>query len=144
MIQIVCFLENEDYWTLDSMGKSNVPVNYYGYVFEVKGGGETEGGITSVRVSVVEFSNARLAIGLALPPGITLDEEFELRFICQDRLDGDIPIVCKLSKEVKSAVHKGDEIERLEFIGLTLEKFYTNKNANFYFYDLRAAKLPSK
>ncbi|MGQ0794167.1 MAG: hypothetical protein ACT4NX_08830 [Deltaproteobacteria bacterium] len=142
MIKILCYVEPEDYWTLDSTGKSNVPVNYYGYTFEVKGGGgETSGGFSSARVSVIEFSNLRMAMGLALPEGIKLDGEFELRFICHERMEGDIPVVCKLSKEVKSASYKGDDEEKLEFIGFTLERFYEGKNARFYFYDLRKAKI---
>jgi hypothetical protein len=137
MIQIVCFIDPEDYWNLDSMKEQNIRVNFYGYTFEVEGLGEAAGGSSVVRVRVVELLNAYIAVGLALPDNISLDGEFQLNFICQDNPSRDIPLVCKLSDEVKRTVYKGDDMERLEYVGFSLEKFYESKGVTFYLYDLR-------
>ena len=44
---------------------------------------------------------------------------------------------CKLSDEIKKTKFPGSDIHRLEYIGFTLEKFYTEKDVKFYFHDLR-------
>lgn len=137
MIQIVCFIDSEDYWNLDSMKEQNIRVNSYGYTFEVEGLGEAAGGSSVVRV--IELLNAYVAVGLALPNNISLDGEFQLSFICQDNPSRDIPLVCKLSEEVKRTVYKGDDLERLEYVGFSLEKFYESKGVTFYLYDLRGS-----
>ncbi|MGE5445126.1 MAG: hypothetical protein ACM3SR_11090 [Ignavibacteriales bacterium] len=137
MIQIVCFIDPEDYWNLDSMKEQNIRVNSYGYTFEVVGLGEAAGGSSVVRV--IELLNAYVAVGLALPNNISLDGEFQLSFICQDNPSRDIPLVCKLSEEVKRTVYKGDDLERLEYVGFSLEKFYESKGVTFYLYDLRGS-----
>lgn len=139
MIQIVCFIDPEDYWNLDSMKEQNIRVNSYGYTFEVVGLGEAAGGSSVVRVRVIELLNAYVAVGLALPNNISLDGEFQLSFICQDNPSRDIPLVCKLSEEVKRTVYKGDDLERLEYVGFSLEKFYESKGVTFYLYDLRGS-----
>lgn len=139
MIQIVCFIDPEDYWNLDSMKEQNIRVNSYGYTFEVEGLGEAAGGSSVVRVRVIELLNAYVAVGLALPNNISLDGEFQLSFICQDNPSRDIPLVCKLSEEVKRTVYKGDDLERLEYVGFSLEKFYESKGVTFYLYDLRGS-----
>ena len=139
MIQIVCFIDPEDYWNLDSMREKNIRVNFYGYTFEVEGLGEATGGSTVVKVRVVEFLNCYIAVGLALPNNISLDGEFQLNFICQDNPSRDIPLVCKLSEEVKRTIYKGDDMERLEYVGFSLEKFYESKKVTFYLYDLRGS-----
>jgi hypothetical protein len=133
----MCWIAAEDYSYLDSMEKQNIPVNYYGYTFEVEGGGETEGGSGKVRLAVVELLNARIVVGLALPKDTSIDGEFQLRFMSQDNPTEDIPVVCKLSQEVKRASYMGDDDTKLEYIGFSLEKFYENKGATFYLYDLR-------
>ena len=38
MLQIMCWVDPEDFDYLDSMSKRNEKVNYYGYLFEVEGG----------------------------------------------------------------------------------------------------------
>ena len=137
MIQIVCFIDSEDYWNLDSMREKNIRVNFYGYTFEVEGLGETAGGSSVVKVRVVELLNAYIAVGLALPDSISIDGEFQLSFICQDNPSREIPLVCKLSDEVKHTMYKGDDLEKLEYVGFSLEKFYESKGVTFYLYDLR-------
>jgi len=139
MVQIVCFIDSEDYWNLDSMREKNIRVNFYGYTFEVEGLGETAGGSNVVKVRVVELLNAYIAVGLALSNNVLLDGEFQLGFICQDNPSRDIPLVCKLSEEVKRTMYKGDDLEKLEYIGFSLEKFYESKGVTFYLYDLRGS-----
>ncbi len=140
MFQIMCVLTSEDYWYLDSMKESNIPVNFYGYTFEVEGGGEAEG-FGKVKLMVIELINARMAVGFAIPRNMSLDGEFELRFLCHESPTNEIPIVCKLSQEVKRTTYRGDDDAKLEYIGFSLEKFYESKGATFYFYDLRGSQL---
>ena len=140
MLQIMCFVTSEDYLYLNSMGEQNIPVNYYGYTFEVDSVGETEGGSSRVRVIVVELINANMALGFAVRNDMSIDGEFQLNFTSQDNPTKDIPIVCKLSQEVKRTSYSGDDITKLEYLGLSLEKFYESKGATFYFYDLRGSR----
>ncbi len=137
MLQIMCFVSSEDYWNLDSMKEKNIPVNFYGYTFEVEGMGETSGGSNVVKITVVELLNANMTIGFVLPKGMSIDGEFQLGFICQDNPANEIPLICKLSQEVKRTTYKGDDNERLEYVGFSLERFYESKGVTFYFYDLR-------
>ena len=140
MLQIMCFITSEDYLYLNSIGEQNISVNYYGYTFEVDGVGETEGGSSRVRVIVVELINANMALGFAVRNDMSIDGEFQLNFISQDNPSRDIPIICKLSQEVKRTSYSGDDIAKLEYLGLSLEKFYESKGATFYFYDLRGSR----
>jgi hypothetical protein len=137
MLQILCLVTSEDYFYLSSMGEQNIPVNFYGYTFEVDSVGESEGGSSKVKVIVVELINANMALGFAVRSKMSIDGEFQLNFTSQDNPTKDIPIVCKLSQEVKRTSYAGDDIAKLEYLGLSLEKFYEGKGATFYFYDLR-------
>lgn len=139
MIQIMCWLDAEDYMYLKSIGDKKLSIEYYGYLFEVTGGSETTGGSTTVRLMVMELINAKLAVGFALPADFTIDGEFQLGFISHETPTEDIPIVCKLSKEVKRASYMGDDNEKLEYVGFSLEKFYENKGVRFYLHDLRGS-----
>ncbi len=143
MIQILCVLTSEDFSYLNSMKEQNIPVNYYGYVFEVEGGAETEGA-GKVRLMVVELANARMAFGFAIPKKMSVDGEFELRFISYENPTNEIPLVCKLSQEVKRTSYMGDENAKLEYIGFSLERFYEGKGATFYLYDLRGGGRPDQ
>jgi hypothetical protein len=138
----MCLLTAEDYWNLDSMKEQNIPVNYYGYTFEVEGGVETEGGGGKVKLMVVELINAGMAVGFALPKSRSIEDEFELRFMCYENPSNEIPVVCKLSEEVKRTSYMGDDTAKLEYIGFSLERFYESKGATFYFYDLRGVSQP--
>jgi len=144
MIQIMCWLDAEDYMYLSSIDEKNLAINYYGYMFEVTGGSETMGGSTTVKLMVIELINAKLAVGFALPSDFKIDGEFRLGFISYENPTKDIPIVCKLSKEVKRASYMGDDNEKLEYIGFSLEKFYENKDVRFYLHDLRGSHKPAE
>ncbi|MEE9213922.1 MAG: hypothetical protein V3U54_03885 [Thermodesulfobacteriota bacterium] len=139
MLQIMCWVDPEDFDYLDSMSKRNEKVDYYGYLFEVEGGPET-GESSVVKVVVVELISAKMAVGLAIPNDLKIDGEFKIGFISHYDPNKDIPFVCKLSNEVKRTNYMGDDLEKLEYIGFTLEKFYENKGAKFYLHDLRGAK----
>ncbi|HEY7535855.1 MAG TPA: hypothetical protein VH878_07905 [Thermodesulfobacteriota bacterium] len=143
MIQIMCVITAEDYWYLNSMKEQNLPVNYYGYTFEVESGGESEGGVGRVRLMVIELINARMAVGFAIPLKMSVDGEFELRFLSHESPTNEIPLVCKLSQEVKRTSYMGDDNAKLEYIGFSLERFYEAKGATFYFYDLRGSNPQS-
>ena len=137
MLQIMCWVDSEDYWYLHSMNEKNQSLDYYGYTFEVEGG--TEGiGASSVKLIIVEFISAKMAVGFVLPKNFKLeDKDLRLRFISHESPSEDIPVECKLSDEVKRASYMGDDQEKIEYIGFTLEKFYEGNNAKFYLHDLR-------
>lgn len=137
MLQILCWVDSEDYLFLQSMNEQNQTLNYYGYTFEVEGG--TEGiGTSVVRLLVVEFISAKMAVGFVIPNTFKLESnELTLRFVSHENPSKDIPVACKLSDEVKKASYMGDDQEKIEYIGFTLEKFYEKNNAKFYLHDLR-------
>lgn len=137
MLQIMCWVDSEDYWFLHSLNEKNQSLEYYGYRFEVEGG--TEGiGISSVRLLIVEFISAKMAIGFVTPKDFKLeDPDLTLRFISDDQPTKDVPVQCKISEEVKRASYMGNDQEKIEYIGFTLEKFYEGHNAKFYLHDLR-------
>ena len=139
MVQIMCWLDSEDYWYLSNMNEKDQTIDYYAYRFNVEDSSEAPDP-TPVNLIVIELINAKLAVGFALPPKFKIDGEFKLGFICQDRPDKDIPLICKLSDEVKEAKYAGTDIHRLEYIGFSLEKFYEDKGAKFYLHDLRPPK----
>ena len=132
-------LDSEDYWYLNNMHENNQSIDYYAYRFNIEDSSEAPDP-TPVNLIVIELINAKLAIGFALPPDFNYDEEFKLGFICQERPDKDIPLVFKLSDEVKNTKYAGTDIHRLEYIGFSLEKFYEEKGAKFYLHDLRPPK----
>jgi len=136
MLQILCMVDSEDYWQLDSYNESGRAVNYASYTFEVEGG--TEGtGNSVVRLIVVEFIDVKMVVGFVIPSGLVLEKDIRIRFICNDSPSKDLPVDCKLSDEVKKAAYMGDDLEKIEYIGYTLEKFYDGNNAKFYLHDLR-------
>jgi len=145
-VKIMCWLDHEDYEYLKSVSQQKRPLEFYGYTFKVAGGSESTGVATTLRLVVVELKSANMAVGLALPEGMELEGEFELGFISQMDPDPkkDIAIRCKLSEEVKRATYMGDDTEKLEYIGFSLEKFYEGKGARFYLNDLRGSAPPEK
>ena len=143
MLTLMSFVESEDYWNINNINTNNLNLDYYAYTFEVVGGSESEGA-SSVKVIVVELINANIAIGYILPPHIKLEGEFKVGFICQDKPTDDISFICKLSNEVKRATYNGDDLEKLEYIGFSLEKFYDSKSVRYYMQDLRGAPSENK
>ena len=138
MLTLMSWVESEDYWNINKLDNDDKQLDLFAYVFEDSGGSESEGA-SKVSVVVVEIINAKLAVGYILPGHIKLDGEFKIGFICQDRPTDDVSFVCKLSKEVKRASYNGDDLEKLEYIGFSLEKFYENQGVKYYMQDLRGA-----
>ena len=137
MLQIMCWVDSEDYWYLHSLHKKNQSLDYYGYKFEIEGG--TEGiGTSVVRLLIIEFISAKMTLGFVTPPNFKMeDNDLTLRFISHEEPTNDVPVACKLSDEIKRASYMGDDQEKIEYIGFTLEKFYESHNAKFYLHDLR-------
>ncbi len=136
MLQVMCMVDSEDYWYLNSINEKSQSLDYYSYTYEVAGG--TEGiGNTVVRLLVVEIISAKMVVGFITPNNFEQPEQLRLRFICRDNPTEDIPVECKISGEVKKSSYMGDEVEKIEYIGYTLEKFYDGNQAKFYLLDLR-------
>jgi hypothetical protein len=136
MLQILCMVDAEDYWQLNSYNEKGSTVNYYGYLFDVEGGKEGMGS-SLVRLLVFEFIDVKMAVGFVLPKDLKIEKDFRLLFIANDSPTKEVPIECNLSDEVKKASYMGDDLEKIEYIGFTLEKFYDENNAKFYLHDLR-------
>jgi len=136
MLQILCMVDSEDYGQLNSYNESNKAVNCYGYVFEVEGGGEGMGS-SVIRLLAFEFADIKIAVGFVTPNDLELQKDFRLIFIANDTPTKEIPIVCKLSDEIKKTAYMGDDLEKIEYIGYTLEKFYDENSVKFYLHDLR-------
>jgi len=136
MLKIMCWLESEDYWNLSGMNEKDQAIDYYGYTFFIEDDTE-KSGAPPVRVVVIELVNANFTVGFALPNNLQLDNQFQIGFICHDRPEDEIPFVCTLSEEVKKTKYNGDELQKLEYLGFSLEKFYEQKGVKFYLHDLR-------
>ncbi len=136
MLQILCMVDAEDYWQLNSFNESGKPVNYYGYIFGVEGGREGMG-ITSVKILVFEVIDVKMAVGFVVPNNLEHHKDFRILFIANDSPTKEIPVEVKLSDEVKKASYMGDDLEKIEYIGYTLEKFYDENNVKFYLHDVR-------
>ena len=63
--------------------------------------------------------------------------QMDMGFICQEKPNSDIPLSFQLSNEVKKLNYTGDDIQKIEYAGLSLEKFYENKGVKFSLMDLR-------
>jgi len=136
MLQILCMVDSEDYWNLNSYNEAGKAVNYYGYTFNVEGSPDGKSG-SVVRLIVMEFADSKMAVGFVTPNELKLEKELRIKFIRNDGPSKDVAVECKLSDEVKKAAYNGDDLEKIEYIGYTLEKFYDNKNVKFYLHDLR-------
>jgi hypothetical protein len=133
----MCWVDSEDYWYLHSLNEKNQSLDYYGYRFEIEGG--TEGiGTSVVRLLIIEFISAKMTVGFVTPGNFKMENsDLTLRFISHEEPTKDVPVICKLSDEVKRSSYMGDDQEKIEYIGFTLEKFYESHNAKFYLHDLR-------
>ncbi len=132
-MKIMSWLDSEDYWYMNSLSEQNKEINYYGYVMEV---GDEEDS-SRVKIMVIELQSAKLVVGFIVPLSMDLSGPIDMGFICQERPDKDVPFSCKLSGEVKNLNYTGDDIQKIEYAGLSLEKFYQNKGIKFYLLDLR-------
>ena len=133
-MKIMCWLDPEDYWYVNSLSEQNKEINYYGYMMEV---GDEEDS-SRIRIMVVELQSANLVVGFVVPLSMDLSGQIDMGFICQERPNKDIPFSCKLSDEIKKLNYTGDDIQKIEYTGLSLEKFYQNKGIKFYLLDLRS------
>ena len=132
-MKIMCWLDSEDYWYMNSLSEQNKEINYYGYVMEVGDEEDT----SRIKIMVVELQNVKLVVGFVVSLGMDLGGPMDMGFICQERPDKDIPFSFKLSQEVKKLNYTGDDIQKIEYAGLSLEKFYQNKGIKFSLLDLR-------
>jgi hypothetical protein len=137
MLQVVCWVNPEDYWVVDSLMEKKIPIQHYGYRFEVVGGSEGSGSGDKISLTVIELRNANMAIGLYLPEKFAENREFKLRFISHENPTRELPLECGVTDEIKRVSFDGNEIEQLEYIGFSLERFYGDKSATFYLYDLK-------
>ncbi|MEE8044619.1 MAG: hypothetical protein V3T32_05770, partial [Thermodesulfobacteriota bacterium] len=79
MLQILCMVDSEDYWYLNSVIERSKSVNFYGYTFEVEGGTESTGK-SVIRLIVIELMEAKMAVGFITPSDLKLEKELKLRF----------------------------------------------------------------
>ncbi|QMU56025.1 MAG: hypothetical protein GKS04_02365 [Candidatus Mycalebacterium zealandia] len=126
-------IENEDYWNLNSIVSSGKEVDSYGYRFVA---GDPSGSAPPVTIVVIELANATFSVGFIVKDDFT-EKELILGYICQQAPDKQIPIKTTISDEVKKVQYEGNELQRIEYVGLSLEKFYENRGAKFYLLDLR-------
>jgi len=132
-MKIMSWLDSEDYWYMNSLSEQNKEINYYGYVMEV---GDEEDS-SKAKIMVIELQSVKLAVGYIVSLSMDLSGQIDIGFICQERPDKDIPFSCRLSGEVKNLTYTGDDLQKIEYAGLALEKFYQNKGAKFSLLDLR-------
>lgn len=132
-MRVVCMIENEDYWNLDSIIGSGGGVESYGYRFIAE---DPSGSAAPSTVVVFELANATFSVGLIVSNSFN-ETDMELGFICQQVPDKQIPVKTSVSEEVKKIQKEGDELQRIEYVGLSLEKFYENSGAKFYLLDMR-------
>lgn len=137
MLEVVCWINPEDYWIINSLNENNVPIQSYGYKFEIRGGVDQTNQESGVSLFIQELRNAHITIGVSTPIDYKIDGEFKLGFICQENVTNRLPFACSMSDEVKKTVYSGNDIEKLEYIGYTLERFYQEKGATFYLFDVR-------
>ncbi|WP_462137159.1 hypothetical protein [Candidatus Mycalebacterium sp.] len=126
-------IENEDYWNLDSIVSSGKEVASYGYKFVAE---DPSGSTPPVTIAVVELANATFSVGFIIKDDFA-ENELTLGCICQQVPDKQIPIKTAISDEVKKVQYEGNELQRIEYVGVSLEKFYENRGAKFYLLDLR-------
>ena len=140
MLKIVCWVNSEDYWRISELIDGGAPIGFYGYMIEIAG--ESKGGKEDLlKVAVVELKEALVTVGVTLPEGVLLNEDFELAFISQDRPTREVPVVCGLSPEdVRKSISSASLSQRLEDVFTQLEVAYNNKGIMFYPYDLRRVR----
>ena len=132
-MKIMCWLDSEDYWYMNSLSEQNKELNYYGYVMEVGDEDDT----SRVKIMVLELQSAKLVVGFVVSLDIDMSGQMDMGFICQEKPNSDIPLSFQLSNEVKKLNYTGDDIQKIEYAGLSLEKFYENKGVKFSLMDLR-------
>ena len=132
-MKIMCWLDSEDYWYMNSLSEQNKELNYYGYVMDVGDEDDT----SRVKIMVLELQSAKLVVGFVVSLDMDMSGQMDMGFICQEKPNSDIPLSFQLSNEVKKLNYTGDDIQKIEYAGLSLEKFYENKGVKFSLMDLR-------
>ncbi len=137
MLNIGCLVVNEDYDRLKSTIKEN-KLPHFTYTLTVTGA--PEGGTsTTLKLYVVELVSSNLSLGFTLPADKPIEKELEIIFTTQPTADvkmpEDLKIICEFSDEKKNTEYAGENLEKLEYIGYSLEKFYETKKATFYLFD---------
>lgn len=133
-LKLMCWVESEDFRYIQATVHKDEGLDHFGYTFEVEGAPESPAE-DLLTLPVVELLNAGTAMGFCLPPSVSLTEQFEIGFISQDDPNSDLAVTVSLSTEVKKAQYGGNILEKLEYIGYTLEKFYQDKGVTFYLYN---------
>ena len=131
-MKIVAWIDSEDYWFLNSMNQKGEAVDFYAYMMVATEPDDTR----PVRIMVIELINAHMAIGFAIPENLNFEGGQEIGFICHENPSKDVAFNYKLSDEVKNVKYSGDDIQKIEYTGFTLEKFYENKQVKFYLNNL--------
>ncbi len=126
-------IENEDYWNLNSIMGSVNDIQVYGYKFVAE---NPSGSTPPVIIIVIELANATFSVGFIVSADFK-ETALTLGFICQQVPDKQIEVKATISDEVKKARYEGNELQRIEYVGMSLEKFYENSGAKFYLLDLR-------
>ena len=128
---------NEDYDRLRlSIVENKLP--HFTYTLTVSGA--PEGGTSStLKLYIIELVSSNLSIGFTLPPDKEIDKDLEIVFTTQPTADvkmpEDLKLICEFSDEKKETEYAGENLEKLEYIGYSLEKFYETKKASFYLFD---------
>ena len=137
MLNIGCLVVNEDYDRLKSSIVEN-KLPHFTYTLTVTGAPEGETS-TTLKLYVLELVSSNLSIGFTLPPDKEIDKDLEIIFTTQPTADvkmpEDLKLICEFSDEKKDSQYAGENLEKLEYIGYSLEKFYETKKASFYLFD---------
>ena len=139
MLNIGCLVVNEDYDMLKSSMKEN-KLPHFSYSLIVTGAPEGSSS-TTLTLYVLEFVSSNLSIGFTLPSDKPIEKELEVVFTTQPTADvkmpDDLKLICEFSDEKKETTYDGENLEKLEYIGYSLEKFYGTKKATFYLFDYK-------
>ena len=140
MLNIGCLIDNEDYNRVESTLEGD-QLPSASYTITVEDGPEEEATGTSVQLHVIELQSISLAVGFTLPNEKKIEDELAIVFTtppdAQRTMPKDLVVKLNFSDTQKTAKHGGDELEKLEFKGYSLEKFYEGKQATFYLFDYR-------
>ena len=86
MLQIMCWVESEDYWYINGLNEKDEKVDYYAYRFEVEDSSEAPDP-TPVNLIVTEVISAKMAVGFAVGDNLNFDDGYQIGFISQERPD---------------------------------------------------------
>ena len=139
MLNIGCLIDNEDYNRIEATLKGD-ELPSFTYTITVEDGPEDpEPTGSSIQLYVIELQSVSLAVGFTLPKNKKIEKEVAVVFTthpdAQRTMPKDLVVKLEFSDDQKKANHGGDDLEKLEFIGYSLEKIYETKKATFYLFD---------